>query len=53
MSVKARGRTPPYPSPEQIPQADPWLREGPISPWVTWPILTVLLMLVLMAVWRG
>lgn len=53
MPAKTRDRTPSYPAPEGIRQADPWLKEGPLSPWVMWPILTVLLVLLLMAVWRG
>ncbi|MBN8941182.1 MAG: hypothetical protein J0H01_16880 [Rhizobiales bacterium] len=53
MSAKTRSRTQPYLPPAEIPQADPWLKEGPISPWVAWPILTVLLVLLLMAVWRA
>jgi hypothetical protein len=50
MSIENREELRPVPSPEGPQQADPWLKEGPMSPWATWPVVGAVLVLMLMVV---
>jgi hypothetical protein len=51
MSPSNREQTRPHPPLEEPQQADPWLKEGQLSPWAIWPVAAAVLVLLLMVVY--